>query len=240
MVTAFGEHKVAESTPLVQETFPYTRTLNSRKFATSGTVTTAAGLLSLSGAAQAETLRRCKYRAGQGLVCRFTALFPAAANVANSAMAGLGDDNNGFFFVQDQTRTNRLRILHRNATVDTYVDQKDWNLNNCLGGDDVMDRKDWAKGNIFQIQMQYLGFGAVTFSNEASALGRGYGGHASTMAGMRADLAYMRMLRYFHESPEEGKKAMMPRHNRALRMQPSAEAAEWIDVSWEALMEALA
>eukprot|EP00808_Paulinella_micropora_P024093 g78294.t1 len=32
----------------------------------------------------------------------------------------------------------------------------------------------------------------------------------------------------------------MPRHNRALRMQPSAEAAEWIDVSWEALMEALA
>jgi len=171
MVTAFGEHKVAEQTPLIQETFPYTGTLNPRKFATSGSVTTAAGLLSLSGAAQAETLRRCKYRAGQGLVARFTALFPAAHNAANSALIGLGDDNNGFFIVQDQTQSNRLRILHRNATVDTYIDQKDWNLNTCLGGDDNMDRKDWSKGNIFQIQLQYLGFGAIVFSVERQSDG---------------------------------------------------------------------
>jgi len=42
--------------------------------------------------------------------------------------------------------------------------QNDWNLN-------TMSDLDPSKGNVFQIQMQYLGFGALTFSIEDSASG---------------------------------------------------------------------
>eukprot|EP00808_Paulinella_micropora_P012461 g4410.t1 len=68
---------------------------------------------------------------------------------------------------------------------------------------------------------------------------RGLGGHASTITVMRADLAFQRMLRFFHERPDTGKTGMMPRYNRTLVMSPTTDAGEWIDISWEALMQAM-
>eukprot|EP00808_Paulinella_micropora_P021401 g82654.t1 len=47
------------------------------------------------------------------------------------------------------------------------------------------------------------------------------------------------MLRFFHERPDTGKTGMMPRYNRTLMISPTTDAAEWIDISWEALMKAM-
>eukprot|EP00808_Paulinella_micropora_P013291 g53168.t1 len=79
----------------------------------------------------------------------------------------------------------------------------------------------------------------AVLDNEALAPARGLGGHASTITVMRADLAFQRMLRFFHKRPDTGKTELMPRYNRALMMHPRTDAAEWIDISWEALMQAI-
>eukprot|EP00808_Paulinella_micropora_P024502 g82152.t1 len=52
----------------------------------------------------------------------------------------------------------------------------------------------------------------AVLDNEAMAPARGLGGHASTITVMRADLAFQRMLRFFHERPDTGKTGMMPRY----------------------------
>eukprot|EP00808_Paulinella_micropora_P024318 g70154.t1 len=89
--------------------------------------------------------------------------------------------------------------------------------------------QDWKTHKVFCKLTQTDGLKSTwkaVLENEASAPGRGYGGHASTIAVMRADLAYQRMLRFFHESPEPGKTGQMPRYNRDLRIKPTAEVVE--------------
>ena len=45
-----------------------------------------------------------------------------------------------------------------------YVYQSSWNIDRCDGTGESKINIDWQKFNIFQIQMQWLGVGAVTFS----------------------------------------------------------------------------
>jgi hypothetical protein len=52
------------------------------------------------------------------------------------------------------------------AATETFVAQADWN-GDCMCADDNNGMvADWTKGNVFQIGMQYLGFGTITFSVE--------------------------------------------------------------------------
>eukprot|EP00808_Paulinella_micropora_P003148 g18298.t1 len=74
--------------------------------------------------------------------------------------------------------------------------------------------QDWKTHKVFCKLTQTDGLKSTwkaVLENEASAPGRGYGGHASTIAVMRADLAYQRMLRFFHEAPDPEKTGQMPR-----------------------------
>lgn len=57
------------------------------------------------------------------------------------------------------------------ASVDTFIPQSTWNGDKLDGTGASGINANWAKGNVFQIGIQYLGFGAITFDVETSADG---------------------------------------------------------------------
>jgi hypothetical protein len=52
------------------------------------------------------------------------------------------------------------------ASTDTWIAQANWNGDPLDGTGPSGETVDWSKGNVFQIGIQYLGFGAITFSVE--------------------------------------------------------------------------
>lgn len=162
--TAFGELLAANLTPVIQESFPYN--INSRVWSKqlgieSATITTANGMVVVStgtdpgSTATLTSLRKIRYRAGQGILVRFTALFsPPAANTVQ--LIGLGDTADGLFVGYNGLQ---FGVMRRSSTtgspVDTWVYEPNWN-----GYPLVLD---YEKGNVFQIKFQYLGFGAITY-----------------------------------------------------------------------------
>lgn len=54
------------------------------------------------------------------------------------------------------------------STADTWIAQADWNTDRMDGTGSSGVTLDQTKGNVFQINIQYLGFGAVSFQIEAS------------------------------------------------------------------------
>lgn len=177
---AFGEVTVINPTPVVQVDFIYNINSDMVDSTTtgSGTVTQADSMAVLqttaasSSSAKIETLRYIKYRPGQGVVVRGTALYTTGA--ANSEqLFGCGDDVDGFFFGYNGAT---FGIMSRVDSVDTWVAQTAWN-------GDVMDgtggssnpsgqNLDPTKGNVYQIRFQWLGFGRIEFGIEDAETGR--------------------------------------------------------------------
>lgn len=164
-ITAFGDLRNAELTPVVHQTFIYN--INSRIWTedtTNGTADVNASRLRLqtsaatSSHAEVQSVKRVKYRAGLGVVVRFTAIF--TTGVANSNQyIGIGDGTDGFFFGYNGAT---FGVMHRNNSVDTWVAQTAWNLDVC-DGTSVMPNLVHTNGNVFEISYQYLGYGAITF-----------------------------------------------------------------------------
>jgi hypothetical protein len=99
--TAFGEVQIAEMTPVIQVTYPYN--INSQLVDTTTTngasITQADNMVVLATDSQSsstgtlETLNVAKYRAGQGIVARFTGLFTSTATTTDSIQTiGIGDE----------------------------------------------------------------------------------------------------------------------------------------------------
>jgi hypothetical protein len=117
-LTAFGEVAVAEKTAQVQVKFAQglnTNVVQQLYNKTGSTVTTANGLCTLHTPATAEAFSQIRskdvirYGAGQGMDCKFTALF--TTGVANSSQwAGAGDDDEMIGFGYNGTS---FGILHR-------------------------------------------------------------------------------------------------------------------------------
>ena len=179
--TAFGEVQVAQMTPVSQVDFVYG--LNSE---TTNTTNTGIGSASASGAlltvqtgantnssSQVVTRRSAKYRPGQGVNGRFTALYTTGA--ANSKQyAGLFDEDfdEGFGFGYNGTA---FGIVSIKGGTETWVDQTVWSVDTMDGDADVANPSgvtlDPTKGNVFMIQFQYLGFGAIRFLVENPTTG---------------------------------------------------------------------
>ncbi len=104
--TAFGEVSVAELTPIIQLQFPYS--VNPRLVTQvnggTGTATVADSKIIVSTGTTAdshamlESVAHAKYHPGQGTLARWTAIYDATVPVAATAYAGLGNDEDGFFF----------------------------------------------------------------------------------------------------------------------------------------------
>ena len=179
-LAAFGELKTIQVTPQIQSEFAYGINTNQFNITTSGTFTSAyetdsMAIISCSGtntSAVVESKGYSKYRPGQGSLARFTGLF--TTGVANNTQrVGLFDESDGFGFGYNGTSFGLFNI--RSGTT-TWTPQTAWNI-------DVMDGTgsssnpsnqllDPTKGNVFQVNYQYLGFGAIKYFVEESTTGR--------------------------------------------------------------------
>ena len=174
-VSAFGDLIVANHTPVIQLDFVYginTQT-GTTSVTTTGVVDTNASRLRIqtgvgaAGAGTFQSTRIARYRAGEGMMCRFTAVWTNSA--ANSTqVAGVGNTQVGYFFGYNGTT---FGISLRNGGSDGWVAQSAWNGDKCdgTGGSGF----NWNKtlGNVMQIRYPFLGYGAITFWVENSTTG---------------------------------------------------------------------
>ena len=170
--TAFGELQVGELSPIYRNTFEYTvdnTDLTTNSGTNGGTITQASGMgivgtsTTTASTALLQSKQHARYHSGLGGLARFTALW--AAPVAGTEMyIGLADDvgssaafGNGFMVGYDGLDFGFHRFQNDTKI---SVNQPDW--------DDPLDGTgasgmtiDQTKLNVFQIQFQYLGAGAI-------------------------------------------------------------------------------
>lgn len=175
--SAFGEQAVIELSPQWQQSFEYTvdnTELNSKILVGTGTVTQANAMAVIStggtaaGQATMRSTHHARYKAGLGGIMRFSARFSTPVALTHQ-YAGLADEagttaefKNGY----------TLGIIGTTPTISRFqndvqfdVPQSSW--------DDPLDGTgqskvtlDFTKLNVFYIQFQYLGAGAIYFWTE--------------------------------------------------------------------------
>ncbi|MDB4725938.1 hypothetical protein OAF54_00785 [bacterium] len=181
-VTAFGDVRTAELSPVFQASFEYTVTnteIGTIETANGATVTQADAMVvcttgTTTGAdAEWETAHNIKYRAGLGGLMRCTAMFTTGV-AGTEQMIGIADTEgvsashkNGYGVGYDGDTFGYMRWQN---DVLTTIAQADW--------DDPMDGTgpsgmtlDPTKLNVYFIQFQYLGAGAQTLWIENDTTG---------------------------------------------------------------------
>jgi hypothetical protein len=164
----FGELVVANLTPIIQADFVYGINANlfSSTLTGSGTATStgqmgiASTTANASSSSLIQTARRAKYRAGEGILSRFTAQFTAGA--ANSTQtAGMRNAAiDGWFIGYNGTS---FGIMYRRNSVDTWIAQADFNADKLDGTGSSGITIDPTKINIFQLSIGYLGVRGCVF-----------------------------------------------------------------------------
>jgi len=181
-VTAFGDERVAELTPVIQQSFEFTvsnTTLNTNTETAGGTVTQATGLgiigtsTTTGSVAMLQSKRHAKYRAGLGGLMRFTTLF--TGSVASSEQyAGLADETgssaafeNGYMVGFDGTAFGFHRFQ---GDTKTSIAQAAWDdpLNGSGASGMTLDP---TKINVWEIRYQYLGAGKIDLCVEDDSTG---------------------------------------------------------------------
>lgn len=167
--SVFGEVITAKLTPVIQADFVYG--INSNMFSStltgSGTATStgqmgvASTTATINSSSLIQTVRRAKYRAGEGLLSRFTAQF--TTGVANSTQtAGMRNATiDGWFIGYNGTS---FGVMYRRNSVDTWIAQASFNKDKLDGTGSSGITLDPTKINIFQIGIGYLGVRGCTFS----------------------------------------------------------------------------
>ena len=134
-----------------------------------------------SSYAKLNSVRSNKYRPGQGGLVRFTSLFTAPSGGSTQEI-GLGDEADGFFFC---TSGDQYAVCRRRGGVDDITLQSDWELDPA-DGTQVLPALDFTLGNVFEIEYQWLGYGAITFKVEEPATGEFVPVHRDEYAGREA------------------------------------------------------
>jgi hypothetical protein len=165
---AFGDLITAENTPILQMDFVSGLNIQTSTYSVAGTgavVEINTGRLRLrsgtdtSATSEFRSLKVARYRAGQGMVARFTATF--TTGVSNTTqICGVGSTSDGYFFGFNGTA---FGILHRNKSVDTWIPQTSWNGDKADGTGPTDFNLNKTFGNVYQIKYPYLGYGNITF-----------------------------------------------------------------------------
>ncbi len=175
-VSAFGEQLVAELTPICGWTFAYN--VNADMVVStvtgSGTVTSDAGRAKLStgaainSSAKIETVIPLRYITGQGAMARFTAVF-GTPRAGSQQLIGIGSAADGWFFGYNGLS---FGIMRRSAGVDTWTPAPGWiDRFDTIEEGEQFTTVNTALGNIYQIRVQWLGYGEQKFYMEDPELG---------------------------------------------------------------------
>jgi hypothetical protein len=181
----YDEFPVSEFTAIAQLHFPYNINTDITNVITlgSGTVTQADNMAivatspsgSATESAALESKSTITFRAGEGAVGRFSALFTDfAPNGATSVQGiGLGDASDGYGFTLAGT-SSELNITYRTNGVSTSVTQSLWNADTMDGSGNASNPSgmllDVTMGNVYQVSYG-SGFGNVYFSIESQSTG---------------------------------------------------------------------
>ena len=184
ILSAFNELLMVQPSPVVQLQFPYT-SVNTDYITTSlsgglsqsgsATLVQGTGMAILStnatagSAAVLASRARLHYQAGQGAVGLASAIFNAGT-AGNVQYIGIGNAQDGLFFGYTGTQ---FGILYRNNSVDTWLPQTGttgpagttgaWNGDQLNGSGASAVTLNPQDGNVYRIQFQWLGFGAIKF-----------------------------------------------------------------------------
>ena len=177
--TAFGSLDVSQDTPTCQIDFIYgiNLLLTSNTTASGGTIgwydgmANVATVATVSSSASLLSQRYVRYRPGEGVKGRFTAMFTTGL-AGNTQLAGLAAGTvDGMFWGYNGTS---FGIMYRNRSVDTWIPQASWNIDPMMGGPLSASGQilDPTKLNVYQIKFQYLGGGDMFFHVLNSYTGR--------------------------------------------------------------------
>lgn len=146
--TAFGDLQVAELTPLIQLTFPYS--VNPRQVTSltdgSGAASVTSSLLKVSTGTTTssdsllQSVSKGKHHAGHGTLARFDAIFDSGGTAGTEAVIGLGNEEDGFFFGYDGAVFGLLhrhdgKLEHRTLTFTTGAVTAGGTITITLDGD---------------------------------------------------------------------------------------------------------
>lgn len=188
-LTAFGEQRTAQLTPITGWTFAYNLITDIVTKATTGsaqvTVTSSRAKLETGAAisqyAKVYTKRALRYTPGVGGLVRMSAVFETAGTAGNKRTIGVQNTTDGLAFGYNGTS---FGILRRRNSVDTWIPQASWNQNTCS----------WlnpAFGNIYQINYQWIGYGAIRFGIEDPSTGKIIPVHTIYYANTSADVSIL-------------------------------------------------
>lgn len=174
-LTAFGEVNNAENSARIQLQFPYNVNTDEVTTATTGSgqvthsqpfavcSTTAA----INSSASVSSKNNLHYRTGQGGAILFTAVFTTGA--ANSSqLVGAGNSTDGLFFGYNGAT---FGINRRYNGSDNWVAQASWNVDPMTGSGPSGQTLVPTNGNVYKIEFQWLGFGAINFYIENTNTG---------------------------------------------------------------------
>ena len=160
-LTAFGDLRNAELTPIIQLVFPYN--INTELVTISsvdtGSATQSEAMIVLqtgvgaAGSSMMMSRQVVKFHSGQGTLCRFAALF--TIGVANSEqLLGLGDVDNGFNIGYNGAQ---FGVMIKRGGVENWTSQSNWNID-VMDGTGVNNPShmllDHSKLNGYEIQFQ--------------------------------------------------------------------------------------
>lgn len=186
--SAFGELRVTSLVPRAAWTFAYNiiDELVQTTLSGSGVVSQNAGRCKLeSGAstnssAKVATRKSIQYMPGAGALMRFTCVFDTP-KAGNTQIIGLANGNDGLYFGYNGTA---FGVCRKRAGVETWTTQANWNSNTCP----------WLTpqfGNVYQIDLQWLGYGAIRFYIEDINTGDFTLVHTIFYAGTSVDVSIM-------------------------------------------------
>lgn len=122
-----------------------------------------------AGAAAIVSKKPMRYREGEGILLRYTAAFTTC--VANSTqLVGAANytssASNTDFVDSVLTGCNgaNFGILYRNNSSDTFIAQSSFNIDKINGTGKSGFTIDYTKGNIYQVQYPFLGYGDILIS----------------------------------------------------------------------------
>lgn len=180
LTSAFGETLSVQPEPYNQIKFTYNISsyyvqtgatgVGASVAATGGFAVLSCGTSS-TGSANLRSINRLQYHPGQGSVGMVAGYFSTGA-ANNTQIMGIGNAEDGFFFGYTGTS---FGILHRSnssgSVVDNWIPQASWNIDTMDGSGPSAMVLDPTKGNVYKVQYQWLGFGAVRFYIEDATTG---------------------------------------------------------------------
>ncbi len=154
---AFGALSVAEKSPSTIMSFVYniTGTATITQSNSIGNLNTATS----AGTALLQSIGLTNYLPGTGLLIYITGVFNTGV-AGTSQLLGAGNTNNGYYFGYNGSV---FSILHRSGGVDTYIAQSAWNIDTMDGNGPSKMILNPQNGNVYSVQLQWLGFGNIKF-----------------------------------------------------------------------------